>query len=146
MRISASPDLLNWMPSIAAHLLYGMPAIALFLNISPRQGYHFAEKEACRPSSCPAWSAPRRTTLTSWLAEQEAGSSKAAASWFAPIRAAHAKSRLPISKPTTRAVLLTRRVSPDQRDRGSPNGSVSFEPVLARMTRIVSSGRSHMGK
>jgi hypothetical protein len=51
-------------------LLYGMPAIAEFLKIRPRQAYHLAEtgmptfklgKKTCA----------RKSALSKWLAEQE---------------------------------------------------------------------------
>ncbi|WP_454917297.1 helix-turn-helix transcriptional regulator [Xanthobacter sediminis] len=60
-------------------LLYGVPAIAEFLNLKPAAVYHLAAKGTLPTFKIGAKVCARRSTLTAWLADQEAASAKGGA-------------------------------------------------------------------
>lgn len=53
-------------------LIYGMPAIAAFLNIRTRQAYHLDERGDLPAFRLGGKVCARKTTLRDWLAAQEA--------------------------------------------------------------------------
>lgn len=58
--------------SDAADLLYGVPAIAVFLRLTDRQVYHLADKAGLPTFKLGGKVCARRASLSAWLAEQEA--------------------------------------------------------------------------
>ncbi|SER58588.1 hypothetical protein SAMN05216548_12719 [Faunimonas pinastri] len=55
-----------------ADLLYGVPAIASFLNVRARQVHHMREKGSLPTFKIAGKVCARRSALTAWLAKQEA--------------------------------------------------------------------------
>ncbi len=61
-----------------ADLLYGVPAIAAYLNIRQRQAYHLIDKAGLPSFKLAGKVCARRGTLAKWLAEREAADQPAA--------------------------------------------------------------------
>lgn len=66
-------------PEDDADLLYGVPAIAGFLKVRPRQAYHLVEKGGLPTFRLTSTVCARRSTLKAWLAAREAEALKGAA-------------------------------------------------------------------
>lgn len=52
--------------------LYGVPAIAAYLNLKPRQVYHLADGQGLPTFKLGGKTCARRSSLKTWLDEQEA--------------------------------------------------------------------------
>jgi excisionase family DNA binding protein len=59
-------------PERGADLLYGVPAIAEFMSLSDRQIYYLIERGNLPSFKIGGRVCARRSTLATWLAEQEA--------------------------------------------------------------------------
>lgn len=66
--------------AIDGDLLYGVPAIAVFLNVRPRQAYHLIERARLPAFRLAGKVCARRSTLSAWLAECEQQAAPAPAS------------------------------------------------------------------